>query len=228
MSAKHAIIPERLAFLDNLTLDKGSHAAWEDGACLLETVSYIAGEPFSDHPTCVSPVLIAYGVALNDSWPDEQRQKLVPFIPRMIGTAGDGQDEARSFLALDWLVRTYTPAWLDLAGLSVEASALREHPPITDMAGIASVEPLAVAAYSAAYSVAYSVARSAAYSAARSAAYWAAYWAAYSAARSAARSAAYWAAYSAADPALAPTVELIKDSALDLLDRMIDPSAVTA
>ena len=124
MSTKHAIAPDRLALLGSITLGKGSHSSWEDGACLLEAASYIAGEPFSDHPTCVSPVLTAYGISLNDAWSDEQRQKLTPFIPRMIGTADDGQDEARSYLALDWLIRTYTPAWLDLAGLSDHAQAL--------------------------------------------------------------------------------------------------------
>ena len=60
------------------------------------------------------------------------RQRLVPFLPRMVGTAGDGQDEARSYLALDWLIRTYTPAWLDLAGLTAEATALRDLRRIVD------------------------------------------------------------------------------------------------
>ena len=59
----------------------------EQGVCLLEAVSYIAGEEFSDHPQCVSPVLGAYGRRLNDWLADEDRQKLKPFIPQMIGTA---------------------------------------------------------------------------------------------------------------------------------------------
>ena len=85
----------------------------------------------------MSPVLRAYGISLNDQWDDEKRQELKRFIPVLPGTAGDGQDEARSYLALDWLIRTHTPAWLDLAGLTAEAQELRdlrEPPP-------AAVEP---------------------------------------------------------------------------------------
>ncbi len=88
--------------LDNLKLDSGSHGNINEGACLLEAASYLAGEPWSDHPECVSPVLGAYGRRLNDRLDDESRQLLKPFIPRMLNTAGDGQDEARKFLAADW------------------------------------------------------------------------------------------------------------------------------
>jgi hypothetical protein len=77
------------------------------------------------------------------------------------------------------------------------------------------------AADSAARSAADSAADSAARSAASSAADSAADSAAYSAAYSAARSDAYSAAYSAAEKALAETVSLIQDSAVNLIKRMI-------
>lgn len=220
-----SIAPDRAHWLDELTLDAGAHHDATPGQwCLMEATAYLAGEPWSDHPACVSPVLGAYGRGLNDAWDDVQRQQLVPFIPRLLGTADDGQDEARSYLALDWLLRTYTPAWLDLAGHMAEAAALREHRRIVDMAAVRSIEPAAQAAQAAAWSAAWSSAESAARSAAGSAAWRAAWSAAWRAAGPAARSAAWLAASSA----LTPTVEALQASALDLLDAMIDPSAVTA
>ncbi|HUE25944.1 MAG TPA: hypothetical protein VMP89_04150 [Solirubrobacteraceae bacterium] len=41
------------------TLAYGTHATPDDGRCAMEWVSYLAGEPHSDHPACVSPVLRA-------------------------------------------------------------------------------------------------------------------------------------------------------------------------
>ena len=46
--------------LDALTLSSGSHESPSEGHCLLEVVSMFAGEPFSDRPRCVCPVLAAF------------------------------------------------------------------------------------------------------------------------------------------------------------------------
>ncbi|HET6916871.1 MAG TPA: hypothetical protein VFH56_12345, partial [Acidimicrobiales bacterium] len=128
--------------LETITLDKGPHDDPTDGHCLLEVVSMFAGEPFTDHPQCVSPVLRNFGINLNDEWDAAQRQKLKRFIPLLPGTAGDGLDEARGYLALDWLVRTYTPAWLDLAGLTAEAAELRGLRRIVDLVAAEAAGPV--------------------------------------------------------------------------------------
>jgi hypothetical protein len=185
--------------LESIHLDKGQHSDPTDGHCLLEVVSMLAKEPFTDHPQCVSPVLAAFGIGLNDQWDDEKRQLLKQFIPLLPGTRDDGQDEARGYLALDWLIRTFTPAWLDLAGLAVEAQGLRGLRRIVDSAAWSSMEVEAEAKISAAYWAAYS----------------AAYWA------------AYWAACSAADSALEPTVALLQASAIELYHAMINPDGAT-
>jgi hypothetical protein len=106
------------------TLDYGTHRTPEDGRCAMEWVSYLAGEPHSDQPLCVSPVLRGFCIALNDGLDTEPRQRLRPFLTRTIGTAEDGLDEHRAWLALDWLIRTYTPTWLHRAGLSGAAHTL--------------------------------------------------------------------------------------------------------
>ena len=155
--------------LDTLILAKGGHDSPDDGACLLEAASMLAGEPFGDMPVCVSPVLIAYGQGLNDALPDDKRQLLKPYVPQLLNTAGDGLDEVRGYLALDWLIRVYTPAWLRLVpALTAQADLLAQHPPIVDLETAAHVGDIvreaasqASAAYSAAYSAADSAARSA-------------------------------------------------------------------
>ena len=78
------------------TLAYGTHASPNDGRCAMEWVSYLAGEPHSDQPVCVSPVLRSMCIALNDGLDQEPRQRLRPYLTRTIGTANDGLDAARA------------------------------------------------------------------------------------------------------------------------------------
>ncbi|MFL5863180.1 MAG: hypothetical protein ACJ780_20810, partial [Solirubrobacteraceae bacterium] len=110
----------------------GTHASPQDGRCAMEWVSYLAGEPHSDQPTCVSPVLRAMCIALNDGLDHQPRQRMRPYLTRTIGTADDGLDTARGWLAMDWLARVYTPAWLGLAGLDECAERLTAAPAVAD------------------------------------------------------------------------------------------------
>ena len=114
------------------TLAYGTHPTPEEGRCAMEWVSHLAGEPHSDQPACVSPVLRAYCTSLNDGLDNGPRQRLRPYLARTIGTADDGLDEARSWMALDWLIRTYAPTWLAAAGLTVSAHQLADLAPVMD------------------------------------------------------------------------------------------------
>ncbi len=105
-------------------LSYGTHATPEEGRCAMEWVSHLAGEPHSDDPVCVSPVVRAFCTALNDSLDDRSRQQLRPYLARTIGSVDDGLDEERSWMALDWLIRSYTPIWLNAAGLGASADTL--------------------------------------------------------------------------------------------------------
>jgi hypothetical protein len=107
------------------TLSYGTHATPEDGRCAMEWVSHLAGEPHSDEPACVSPVLRAFCTSLNDGLEDIPRQRLRLYLPRTIGTSHDGLDERRAWMAMDWLIRVYAPTWLSLAGLTSPSERLR-------------------------------------------------------------------------------------------------------
>ena len=115
--------------LTDITLDKGKHKTPDDGMCLIEACAYVSGEPFTDHPHCVSELLSETGRALNDLLPNHERQKLAPLIPYLIRTAGDGLDEQRSGLAWAWIVHVYAPTWLRLAGLNDHAATLETADP---------------------------------------------------------------------------------------------------
>jgi len=200
-----------MTYPDTITLARGAHEDRSDGLCLLEAVAWFAGESHSDHPACVSPVVAAYGRHLNDVLPDESRRLLIPFIPAMSHTAGDGLDKARGYLALDWLIRVYTPAWLDLAGLSAEAGQLRGLHRINDLITVRNAGPVvrmaadkATAAGTAARTAAWDAAGIAARTAAGPAAWDAAGIAARAAAEDAAGTAAWDAAEDAAETAAGP------------------------
>ena len=75
-----------------LHLAKGVHARREDGMCATEAIAWLAGEDHKDQPICLSLVLGQFLRRWNDDLDDEGRQRLKPYLPRCIGTAGDGHD----------------------------------------------------------------------------------------------------------------------------------------
>jgi hypothetical protein len=193
---EHAVLD-----LSAVRLDSGAHRSFEQGACLLELVSYMAKEPWSDHPKCVSPVLAAFGRAWNDALDDDTRQRLKDYAPRLIGTnTGADDDETRAWMATDWLARVQTPAWLRLAGLTEQAQALESLARIVDATTAIAAQPTLDRARKDA-AAAGDAARAAAWDAARAAA-WAAAWdAARAAAGATAGDAAGGAAWAAAEDA---------------------------
>ena len=70
--------------LDTITLKCGSHDAASGNGCLLEWASYLAREPWSDRPECVSPAIGAFGRSWNDALgTDDDRDRLLkPFLPQ--------------------------------------------------------------------------------------------------------------------------------------------------
>ena len=95
-----------------IKLSKGKHSSPEDGACVMELASMLAGEPFSDHPGSVCPVLGSFLRAYNDSIGDIRRQDLYEYAACVVGTRGplDVQRE-RSERLIDWAGAMYRRGW---------------------------------------------------------------------------------------------------------------------
>ena len=78
-----------------IKLSPGKHYSPDDGACVMELASMLAGEPFNDHPASVCPVLGSLLRSYNDSVDDDARQDLYAYAARIVGTRADADVERR-------------------------------------------------------------------------------------------------------------------------------------
>jgi hypothetical protein len=208
----------KLEDLDRLTISIGSHPApnGKVEACAMEAgflrwamrqgwdKSRIVSE-WSDSMPCTCPLIGGFVRRWNDGISDDSvRTRL--FSPEVLdmlpGTKGsDALMLRRMWMAIDWDIRTRTPAFLRLANLETCAVALESLPEIVSHAGLTNarvaceearkqVDAAGVAAWAAAGAAARDAARDAAGDAARAAARAAAWDAAWDAAVAAARDAA--------------------------------------
>src|SRR5437764_4983871 len=71
-----------------IRLGRGKHASPDEGACVMELASMLAGEPFSDHPESVCPVISTFLRSYNDAVDDRRRQDLYAYAARAVGSRG--------------------------------------------------------------------------------------------------------------------------------------------
>ncbi|MCS5718898.1 hypothetical protein N1027_12205 [Herbiconiux sp. CPCC 205763] len=70
-------------------LSAGRHRSPRSGACFMEFASFLAGERWSDHPSCTHAGLAHMARAVNDLTSNEGRSALAPLIPSVIGLTTD-------------------------------------------------------------------------------------------------------------------------------------------
>lgn len=75
------------------SLASGSHDPGSGEACVMEMVSVLAGEEWTDYPLCTHPMLARAAICVNDSLCDEYRHLLVPAIGRLLGTGTLGNHD---------------------------------------------------------------------------------------------------------------------------------------
>jgi hypothetical protein len=84
-------------------LSQGKHRGPDHGACVMELSSMLAGEPFSDRPRCVDPVIAGFLRTYNDGIDDQRRQDLYPLAALVVGTrAVAGVQAERARMCLKW------------------------------------------------------------------------------------------------------------------------------
>jgi hypothetical protein len=94
-STDRSLVPDGLPVLSS-----GGHLVPEDGACLMEYVSVLAGCAFSDHPPCTDPTVAAVARLVNDTSTDPGRQELAILAPELVATGpGDASTTAAVVLA---------------------------------------------------------------------------------------------------------------------------------
>jgi len=69
-------------------LSRGRHRSPRKGACFMEMASVLAGERWSDHPSCTHPLLGYLARLVNDATSDEHRGDLATLIPSVVGLRG--------------------------------------------------------------------------------------------------------------------------------------------
>ena len=67
----------------------GRHRDPSDGGCLMEWVSLLAGERWSDHPACTHPLLAHLARSVNDRASDASRPALMRLLPLLTGARSD-------------------------------------------------------------------------------------------------------------------------------------------
>ena len=80
----HVTMPELVPILS-----RGKHRNARRGACFMEMASFLAGERWSDHPSCTHPLLAGMARLVNDTVSDQLRPRLVPLIPSVIGLTSE-------------------------------------------------------------------------------------------------------------------------------------------
>ncbi len=117
-----------------IRLSRGKHASPAEGACVMELASMLAGEPFSDHPVSVCPVIGAFLRTYNDSVEDGRRQDLYAYASKVVGSrASEAVERERQAHLERWTKevrrqrhrRLRLPRWLGLlcAGAATDIQA---------------------------------------------------------------------------------------------------------
>ena len=186
-------------------LSVGKHKGPEEGMCVMEMVSFLAGDEWSDMPQCACPILSGFCQRINDRFGQEQRDELQTLVPMLIGTRSPEHEKARADILAWGAVRKFAPFYFRKAGLIEWADRLAGFQgSLRDARGLLLEARKAADAYAAAYAYAAADAAAAAAADADAAD-------AYAAAAYAAAAAAADAAADAADAAAAEVFPVVME-----------------
>ena len=106
-------------------LRSGTGSTPSEGGCVLQVADWIHRREWTDSPPCVHPVLRSFAITVNDRLPDDERQKLLDLIPRLLNT--NTGDEVLTRKLLGYLARQVYPVyaeWARKAGYDDEGAVL--------------------------------------------------------------------------------------------------------
>ena len=107
-----------------IKLSRGKHQSPDHGACVMELASMLAGEPFSDQPASVCPVIGSFLRAYNDSIDDERRQDLYDYASKVVGSRGSAEvRRARAQRLIAWGLHVQQRRWTRLVPRFLRALA---------------------------------------------------------------------------------------------------------
>ena len=127
-----------------IKLSKGKHTSPEEGACVMELASMLAGEAFTDHPASVCPVIGSFLRAYNDSLDDRRRQDLYVYASKVVGSRGSALvQRIRADRLAEWATEMHRRRWTRLlVPPALRAIGRRRQPPV-DALGSHAVHAIA-------------------------------------------------------------------------------------
>lgn len=112
--------------LGEFHLSPGQHKSPEEGLCAMEVVAFLDGGPHTDHPRATCEIIGGFVRHINDHMPDHFRQKLLPYLPRLMGTVSEDHEQERHEYFAWQAIRVFAPAALHAQGYKRFARTL-EH-----------------------------------------------------------------------------------------------------
>ena len=86
-----------------VSLSRGKHRSPDEGACVMELASMLAGESFTDRPFSVCPVIGSFLRAYNDAVDDRRRQDLYACAAKVVGSRASADVERqRQAWLMEW------------------------------------------------------------------------------------------------------------------------------
>ena len=102
------------------------------GACAMDAVNWLVHGKHGDAPTCTCPIIGGFVIHGNDAMPDDVRQKLLAYLPRISGSRSRDHETARLRIIVLASLRIFAPAALRVAGFIQEAERLEAIPDDVD------------------------------------------------------------------------------------------------
>jgi hypothetical protein len=103
--------------LETLNLTAGVHLSPEEGLNVIEAAAYFAGEPHSNSPASVCPVLTKYLLSINDSMNDNERSRLKAYVLPLNGSKNDSYLKRLELLVM-CNIKEVTPLMLRATGIN--------------------------------------------------------------------------------------------------------------
>lgn len=92
-------------------LSRGKHSSPVRGACVMELASMLAGEPFTDHPISVCPVIAALLRHYNDWIDDGRRQDLYAYAAKVLESRDAEACAQRLDRVVAWKIELQRRRW---------------------------------------------------------------------------------------------------------------------
>jgi hypothetical protein len=109
-------------------LRKGHSDNPSHGACAMDAVNWLVHGIHGDHPECACPVISAYVIRGNDEMPDDVRQRLLDYLPRISGSRSPEHEAVRLRIMVLAAVHVFAASALQSVGLVTQAECLRNLP----------------------------------------------------------------------------------------------------